>query len=94
MQIKNVFKKKSDSIVNCPVGFQYIISNIQGQFNINSTSIVDITIVEAFELIQQTYENLEKIHYVKPTLLFKTLLVMILQALLRLQAIQTKLQKN
>ena len=71
--IKNVFKKKSESIVNCPVGFQYIISNIQGQFKINSTSIVDITIVEAFELIEQTYENLEKIHYVKPTLLFKTL---------------------
>jgi DNA-directed RNA polymerase II subunit RPB1 len=71
--IQNVFKKKSDSIVNCPVGFQYIISNIQGQFNINSTSLVDITIVEAFELIQQTYENLEKIHYVVPTLLFKTL---------------------
>jgi DNA-directed RNA polymerase II subunit RPB1 len=71
--IKNVFKKKSDSVVNCPVGFQYIISNIQGQFNINSTSLVDITIVEAFELIQQTYENLEKIHYVVPTLLFKTL---------------------
>jgi len=71
--IKNVFKKKSDSIVNCPVGFQYIISNIQGQFNINSTSLVDITIVEAFELIEQTYQNLEKIHYVAPTLLFKTL---------------------
>jgi len=71
--IKNVFKKKSDSIVNCPVGFQYIISNIQGQFKISTTSIVDITVVEAFELIQQTYENLEKIHYVKPTLLFKTL---------------------
>jgi DNA-directed RNA polymerase II subunit RPB1 len=71
--IKNVFKKKSESIVNCPVGFQYIISNIQGQFNINSTSLVDITIVEAFELIQQTYENLEKMHYVAPTLLFKTL---------------------
>jgi DNA-directed RNA polymerase beta' subunit len=71
--IQNVFKNKSDSIVNCPVGFQYIISNIQGQFKINSTSLVDITVLEAFELIQQTYENLEKNHYVKPTLLFKTL---------------------
>ena len=71
--IKNVFKNKSDSVVNCPVGFQYIISNIQGQFNINNTSLVDITIVEAFELIQQMYTNLEKIHYIKPTLLFKTL---------------------
>jgi len=71
--IKNVFKNKSDSIINCPVGFQYIINNIQGQFNINSNSLVDITILEAFELIEQTYENLEKIHYAAPTLLFKTL---------------------
>jgi DNA-directed RNA polymerase beta' subunit len=71
--IKNVFKKKSESSVSCPVGFQYIISNIQGQFNINSTSLVDITIVEAFELIEQAYQNLEKIHYVVPTTLFKTL---------------------
>jgi DNA-directed RNA polymerase II subunit RPB1 len=71
--IKNVFKNKSDSVINCPVGFQYIINNIQGQCNINMNSLVDITIVEAFELIQNTYENLEKIHYAAPTILFKTL---------------------
>ena len=71
--IHNVFKNKGDSIVNCPVGFQYIISNIQGQCNITSTSLVDLTIVEAFELIEQTYENLEKIYFVQPTQLFKTL---------------------
>jgi DNA-directed RNA polymerase beta' subunit len=71
--IKNVFKNKGDSVVNCPVGFQYIISNIQGQCNITSTSLVDLTIVEAFELIEQTYENLEKIYFVQPTQLFKTL---------------------
>jgi DNA-directed RNA polymerase beta' subunit len=71
--IKHVFKNKSDSVINCPVGFQYIINNIQGQCNINMNSLVDITIVEAFELIQNTYENLEKIHYAAPTLLFKTL---------------------
>ena len=71
--IKNVFKNKGDSVVNCPVGFQYIINNIQGQCNINSTSLVDLTILEAFELIEQTYENLEKIYYTPPTVLFKTL---------------------
>ena len=71
--IENVFKNKGDSIVNCPVGFQYIISNIQGQCNISSSSLVDLTILEAFELIEQTYENLEKIHFVPPTELFKTL---------------------
>jgi len=71
--IQHVFKNKSDSVINCPVGFQYIINNIQGQFNINSNSLVDVTILEAFELIEKTYEILEKIHYAAPTLLFKTL---------------------
>ena len=71
--IQHVFKNKSDSVINCPVGFQYIINNIQGQFNINSNSLVDITILEAFELIEKTYEILEKIHYAPPTLLLKTL---------------------
>jgi DNA replicative helicase MCM subunit Mcm2 (Cdc46/Mcm family) len=28
--IKHVFKNKGDSVVNCPVAFAYIISNIQG----------------------------------------------------------------
>ena len=71
--IQHVFKNKSDSVINCPVGFQYIINNIQGQFNINSNSLVDITILEAFELIEKTYEILEKIHYAPPTHLLKTL---------------------
>ena len=71
--IKYVFKNKGDSIVNCPVAFAYIISNIQGQQGINSNSMVDITPLEAFGMIEKTYELLEKNHYVKPTELFKTL---------------------
>jgi len=71
--IKNVFKNKGDSIVNCPVAFSYIINNIQGQQNINSNSLVDITPLEAFGMIEETYENLEKIHYAPPTQLFKVL---------------------
>jgi DNA-directed RNA polymerase II subunit RPB1 len=71
--IKNVFGNKGDSGVNCPVAFSYVIGNIQGQTNITSSSLVDITPVEAFELIEKTYENLLKIHYAPPTLLFKTL---------------------
>ena len=71
--IKYVFNNKGDSGVSCPVAFTYIISNIQGQTNITSTSLVDITPVEAFELIERAYNNLLKIHYAPPTLLFKTL---------------------
>jgi DNA-directed RNA polymerase II subunit RPB1 len=71
--IKYVFKNKGDSVVNCPVAFAYIISNIQGQQGINSNSMVDITPLEAFNMIEKTYELLEKNHYVKPTELFKTM---------------------
>jgi len=71
--IKNVFKNKSDSVVNCPVAFHYIISNIQGQCNITMSSLVDITPMEALEMIENCYYNLEKIYYAPPTELFKTL---------------------
>jgi DNA-directed RNA polymerase II subunit RPB1 len=71
--IKKVFKNKSDSVVNCPVAFHYIISNIQGQCNITMSSLVDITPMEALEMIENCYSNLEKIYYAPPTELFKIL---------------------
>jgi DNA-directed RNA polymerase beta' subunit len=71
--IKNVFKGKDDSAVNCPVGFAHIINNIQGQQGLNTSSVVDITPLEAFTMIESTFERLEKIRAAPPTLLFKTL---------------------
>jgi DNA-directed RNA polymerase II subunit RPB1 len=71
--IKYVFKNKSDSVVNMPVAFSYIINNVQGQTNITNTSLVDITPFEAFQMIEQCYSNLEKNFYAPPTQLFKTL---------------------
>jgi DNA-directed RNA polymerase II subunit RPB1 len=71
--VKNVFKNKGDSVVNCPVAFAYIVNNIIGQQNINGNSIVDITPLEAFQMIEENYKNLEKICCAPPTELFKTL---------------------
>jgi DNA-directed RNA polymerase II subunit RPB1 len=71
--IKKVFKNKSDSIVNCPVAFNYIINNIQGQSNITISSLVDITPLEALEMIEECYQKLVLIHYAPPTNLFKAL---------------------
>ena len=71
--IKNVFKNKGDSVVNVPVAFSYIIGNIQGQTSLTISSLVDITPLEAFEMIETCFENLNKIHYAPPTNLFKTL---------------------
>jgi DNA-directed RNA polymerase II subunit RPB1 len=71
--IKNVFKNKGDSVVNVPVAFSYIIGNIQGQTNLTISSLVDITPLEAFQMIEMCFDNLNKNHYAPPTTLFKTL---------------------
>jgi len=71
--IKNVFKNKSDANVNCPVALMYVINNIQGQCNITISSLVDITLLEALQMIEICYSNLEKIYYAPPTELFRTL---------------------
>jgi len=71
--IDAVFKNKSDNTVKVPVAFQNIIQNIQGQLNLNSNSIVDITPLEAFQLFEEYFEKLNKIQYVQPTSLFKVL---------------------
>ena len=69
--VENLFKMKNESGVRLPVGFQYIIGNIHGQLNLTKDSAVDITPLEAFELIEEYYEKLNAIHCVKTTELFK-----------------------
>jgi DNA-directed RNA polymerase beta' subunit len=71
--IKNIFNNKSDKVVRVPVAFSYIIQNAIGQQGINANSLVDITMLEAFELIEGTFAKLEQIHYAPPTDLFKVL---------------------
>ena len=71
--VEKVFRFKDDNSVRVPVAFQYIIANIQGQLNLNGDSTVDITPLEAFELIGQKYKVLESLHYAKPTELFRIL---------------------
>ena len=71
--VEKVFKFKDDKSVNLPVAFTYLISNIQGQQNINVNSMVDITPLEVFEMIEETYKELQQIYYIKPTELFKAL---------------------
>ena len=71
--MKNVFNNKSDKVVRVPVAFAYIIQNIIGQQGINSNSLVDITMLEAFEMIENNYSKLEKIVFAAPTELFKVL---------------------
>ena len=71
--IKNIFNNKSDKKVNVPVAFTYIIQNIIGQQGINSNSLVDITLLETFDMLEHTYKQLEMIVFAPPTELFKIL---------------------
>jgi DNA-directed RNA polymerase II subunit RPB1 len=71
--VKNVFKNKGEKTVNCPVAFTYVINTIQGQCGISSSSLVDITPLEAYQIINSYYEKLSKNYYSPPTKLFRTL---------------------
>lgn len=71
--VKAVFKNKNDNSVKMPVCFQNIIANIQGQLHLNANSIVDITPLECFQLIESYYEKLKKLEFVQPNQLFELL---------------------
>lgn len=69
--VEAVFKNKNDNMVRVPVSFQNMINNIQGQLHLNANSIVDITPLEAFQLIDEYFIKLNKIQFVKPNSLFE-----------------------
>ena len=71
--MEHIFKNKNDDNVFSPVAFQFIIDNIKNQMHLQSNSKSDITPLELYELIENTYETLEQSRYIKPNLLFKTL---------------------
>ena len=71
--IKNVFANKDNKGVHLPVAFMHIINNVQGQQMINKHSVVDITPLECYNMLDEAFEKLNMIHYVKPTELFKTM---------------------
>jgi len=71
--IKNVFKNTNNSNINLPVGFTYIIDNVKGQMFINTNSMVDLTPLDAYKIIDDGFKQLEQIYYCIPNKLFKTL---------------------
>ena len=68
--VQNVFNYDNNIRIHIPINFKRIISNIQQQFYIGGTSLVDITPEEMFEMLEETYDNL-KMRYVEPTPLFR-----------------------
>jgi DNA-directed RNA polymerase beta' subunit len=71
--IKRVFRSKNNDRVFLPVAFAHTINNVKGLQQINNNSIVDITPLEAFAMIESAYKRLESMHYCAPTELFKVM---------------------
>jgi len=71
--VKNVFNFRDSKQVNVPVAFNHIMENIQGQQMLNTHIMIDITPLDAFNLIDERFQILSKSHYSAPTELFKTL---------------------
>jgi DNA-directed RNA polymerase II subunit RPB1 len=71
--IQNVFRSKNNDRVYLPVAFAHTINNVKGLQQINNNSIVDITPLEAFAMIEAAYKRLENMHYCAPTQLFKVM---------------------
>jgi DNA-directed RNA polymerase beta' subunit/intein/homing endonuclease len=71
--VKSVFKNKNDNNVVQPVSFQNIIANIQGQLGLGANSTVDITPMEAFELIEDNFKKMNMLAFAPITKLFAIL---------------------
>lgn len=71
--IQRVFRNKNNDRVFLPVAFAHTINNVKGLQQINNNSIVDITPLEAFAMIEAAYKRLESMHYCAPTELFKAM---------------------
>jgi DNA-directed RNA polymerase beta' subunit/intein/homing endonuclease len=71
--IERVFNNLDNKNVQMPVSFMHIINNVQAQQQINQNSMVDITPLEAMEMITAGFRQLENLYYAPPTLLFKVM---------------------
>ena len=71
--VNSVFKNKNENMVILPVAFQNIIANIQGQLGLGANSTVDITPLEAFELIEDNFKKMNLMTFAPLTKLFEIL---------------------
>ena len=70
--VNNIFAGKNDNKVRLPVSFVHIIANVQGQLDLNGNMMVDITPLEAFELIEEYYQKIANYNsYLRPNRLFE-----------------------
>ena len=69
--LENVFRNQNETKIHIPVHFNRILNNIERSLNITKNSLIDITPLETYELIDSYWEQMEKNELYKPNELFK-----------------------
>jgi len=69
--LENVFRNQNETKVHIPVHFNRVLNNIERSLNITKKSLVDITPLETYKLVDSYWEQLEKNELYKPNELFK-----------------------
>ncbi len=71
--VENVFKYTNKNSVHMPVNFKRLMTNLQEQLGIQKSSMVDITPLEMYEIINNCIEQLSALPRLEPTKLFRVL---------------------
>nr|QFG74851.1 MAG: RNA polymerase Rpb1, domain 1 [Megaviridae environmental sample] len=69
--IIHVLNHSIDTKIYLPVSFSYMIQNIKHQNSIQSNSLVDITPMELYKMLDNQIKQFDKLTYAKPNRLFK-----------------------
>jgi DNA-directed RNA polymerase II subunit RPB1 len=69
--VENVFNHRDSYTVYTSIAFNYMITTVQQQHNIDMNSMVDITPLDAFKLLDAYYLKLSSLGPYKPQLLFE-----------------------
>ena len=70
--VKDVFAGKDGVVIHIPVAFTHLISNTQGQQQLGENSLVNLTPLECFEMIDAAFADLEALEAASPSELFRT----------------------
>jgi DNA-directed RNA polymerase II subunit RPB1 len=71
--VVKVFKNRNTKDAYLPLSFSHIVANVAGMQKINKNSEVDVTPLEAFIILEETYARFEQLEYAPPTELFKVM---------------------
>ena len=61
--MENIFKGKNDTRIHTPIAFEYINNIKKGQLNITQNSMVDITPLETYSIIEKAINKLDLSKY-------------------------------